>query len=624
MSALTSLNRKEEAGPRLGGRGDVTEIVLNQAKIVAPDLIRGPASPLAKIVLDLSAPFVLLDDARAHGAAPARLYRGPTEIVTTANPAEVKACLDRLRAATRDGRHAAGFLAYEAGHALEPALAPASAPDLPLLWFGLFDNYDEVDAAALLPDPASAWLGTATPRLTRPDYDSKLARILDLIAAGDIYQANLTFRADVPHAGHPLALYAGLRQRACAGYGGVIWTGEEWLLSASPELFFTLENDKLTARPMKGTARTPEAAAKLAEDEKQRAENLMIVDLLRNDLSRVASPGSVQVPRLFEIESYPTVHQMTSTVTARLADGRDAIDVITATFPCGSITGAPKIRAMEVIAEVEDDPRGAYCGSIGRIDAGGQGAAFNVAIRTLHLRDGRASIGLGSGIVADSRAGDEWAECMTKGAFIPSPSDAFDLIETMRFDPMDGLLRLREHFARLRASAHALGFVFDHHGVRNDLQAATFRLREPARVRVLLARSGAAAIHVAPIPDAPEGPVPVMLVQRDAAPADIRLLHKTTDRRVYPPRPPGAFEVVLRDADGCLTEGSFTNVFVLDAGGRLRTPPLSRGLLPGILRAELIERGEAYEDDISADDLDKNFFIGNSLRGLLPARLLRL
>ncbi|HTI31628.1 MAG TPA: aminodeoxychorismate synthase component I [Sphingomonas sp.] len=575
-------------------------------------------------MLDASAPFVLLDDARAHSTAPARLYSAPTQIIAASDVAEVRPCLDQIRTAAAGGKHAAGFLSYEAGQAFEPALAPARQLGLPLLWFGLFEGYEECAAETLLPHPASAWLGTAKPRLTRDEYDTKLARILELIEAGDIYQANLTFRADVPHVGHPLALYAGLRRRARAGYGGVVWTGEDWLLSSSPELFFTLEKGQLTARPMKGTARTSAAAAELAHDAKQRAENLMIVDLLRNDLSRVAVAGSVQVPRLFEIESYPTVHQMTSTVTAQLADGRDAVDVIAATFPCGSITGAPKIRAMEVIAEVEADARGAYCGSIGRIDAGGAGAAFNVAIRTLHLRDGRASVGLGSGIVADSHAGDEWAECMTKGAFIPSPPDAFDLIETMRFDPMEGLLRLRGHVARLRASADALGFRFDHHGVRNDLQAATFRLRQPSRVRVLLARSGAAAIHVSPLPEDPEGPVPVMIVPREAHPDDIRLCHKTSDRRVYPPRPPGAFEVILRDAAGCLTEGGFTNLFVPDAGGRLRTPPLARGLLPGILRAELIEEGRAYEDDIAADELDKNFFVGNSLRGLLPARRLRL
>ena len=375
---------------------------------------------------------------------------------------------------------------------------------------------------------------------------------------------------------------------------------------------------------MKGTARTAEAAAELAHDKKQRAENLMIVDLLRNDLSRVAMPGSVDVPRLFEIERYPTVHQMTSTVTAQLAEQHDAIDVAAALFPCGSITGAPKVRAMEIIAEIEDEPRGVYCGAIGRIDADGKGAAFNVAIRTLHLDpSGRATLGLGSGIVADSTPPDEWAECLAKGAFVASPP-AFDLIETMAFDSLDGLRNLDRHIARMRASADALGFAFDRHTVRNELQGATFRLRTLSRVRLLLARSGVAAIQVENAPKSPEGPVPVTVVASTADPRDIRLLHKTTDRRIYPARPPGAFEIVIVDAEGFLTEGSFTNLFVPDAEGRLRTPPLARGLLPGILRADLLADGRAYEADLTIADLRLPFFIGNSLRGLLPARLLSL
>ncbi|CAM3153346.1 putative branched-chain-amino-acid aminotransferase [Sphingomonas antarctica] len=577
-------------------------------------------------MLDTAAPFVLLDDARERGASPARLYQAPVEVIATRDVAKVRDCLERIREATKTGRHAAGFLTYEAGYVFEPSLGVPPIAGLPLLWFGVFDTYEEIAAEAvpaLLPDPASAWLGRPQPRITYADYDQKLARILELIAAGDIYQANLTFRADVPFVGDPLALYAGLRERSRAGYGGIVWTGADMLLSASPELFFTLEDGALRAKPMKGTARDRAAAARLATDEKQRAENLMIVDLLRNDLSRVAVPGSVAVPRLFEIESYPTVHQMTSTVTATLAPERDAVDVIAALFPCGSITGAPKIRAMEVIAEVEDEPRGAYCGSIGRIDAGGTGAAFNVAIRTLHVVGETATLGLGSGIVADSSAPDEWAECLAKGAFVASPP-AFDLIETMAFDPLDGIVHIKAHMERLASSAAVFGFKFDRHGVRNDLQAATFRLREPVRVRLILSRTGATSIQVTPLPDIPEGPVPVAIVARPTHARDIRLIHKTTDRRIYPRRPDGAFEIVMTDADGFLTEGSFTSLFVADATGRLRTPPLAHGLLPGILRADLLADGRAYEAELTASDLQNTFFVGNSLRGLLPARLLRL
>ncbi|MDO7841658.1 aminodeoxychorismate synthase component I [Sphingomonas immobilis] len=570
-------------------------------------------------------PFVLLDDARQGNA---RLYRDPVRIVSAATRAEVLPALAAIRAAQAEGLHAAGFLAYEAAPAFEPALADPPAIDLPLLWFGLFERFEEVDPAALLPDPAGAWIGAPHPAITRAEYDARLARVFDLIVAGDIYQANLTYRATVAWQGDPRAAYAQLRGRAQAGLGALVHTGADWLLSLSPELFFALEGGALTARPMKGTARRGSIpsedaarAAGLAADPKQRAENLMIVDLMRNDLARVAVPGSVAVPSLFEIESYPTVHQMVSTITAALEPERDAVDVLAALFPCGSITGAPKVRAMEVIAEVEQGPRGVYTGAIGRIDAGGD-AKFNVAIRTLHLRDGdpEARFGAGGGIVADSNAAEEWDEARAKGGFVATPGPGFDLIETMGFDPREGLLMLERHLARMKVSAAMFGFAFDRHATRNELQAATFRLREPRRIRLLLARSGAVAIEVTPCPAVPEGPVAVALAPLPVAAADFRLGHKTTDRAFYDRArtDSGAFEVLFTDADGFLTEGSFTNIFVA-SGDTLVTPPLSRGLLPGVLRAALIAEGRAVEGDLRPEDLDEGFFLGNALRGLFPA-----
>ncbi|MBA3895706.1 MAG: aminodeoxychorismate synthase component I [Sphingomonadaceae bacterium] len=576
-------------------------------------------------------PFVLFDDARAGGTA--RLYAGPVEIVATRRSGEVTAALDALRTATRGGLHAAGFLSYDAGHALEPRLPAREGDGLPLLWFGLFRDFAEVDAGALLPDPAGGWLGALVPAIDRTAYDARLAEVQALIAAGDIYQANLTFQASVAIAGDPFALYAGLRVRAKAGCGAIVWTGRDRLLSLSPELFFEFDEGRITTRPMKGTAlRDPDAqtdaaaAKRLAEDEKQRAENLMIVDLLRNDLSKVATPGSVETPELFAVESYPTVHQMTSTVTATLADGKDALDVLAALFPCGSITGAPKLRAMEVIDAVESAPRGAYTGAIGRIDAGAAGAAFNVAIRTLHLaaNGAHATMGLGSGIVADSKGDDEWVECLGKGDFVASPA-RFDLIETMAFDPHAGVARLEAHLARMKASAEALGFAFDRHAARNELQAATFRLREPAKVRLLLSCKGAMAIETRALPPQPADAVLVALAPLPVSPPDFRLRHKTSDRAFYDDaRHAGhAFEVIFEDASGRVTEGSFTHVFI-ERDGTLLTPPLSLGLLPGILRAELIAEGCASEADLTVADLAHGFLIGNAVRGLLPARLLRL
>jgi para-aminobenzoate synthetase / 4-amino-4-deoxychorismate lyase len=417
-----------------------------------------------------------------------------------------------------------------------------------------------------------------------------------------------------------------LRARAKAGYGGVIWTEEDWLLSLSPELFFALKGDKITTKPMKGTATRAAddgaAIEALRSDPKQRAENLMIVDLLRNDLSRVAAPGSVAVPELFHIESYPTVHQMTSTVTATLRDGLDATDILRAIYPCGSITGAPKIRAMEVIAEVESSPRGAYTGSIGRIDASGD-AAFNVAIRTLHLHagDSRATLGLGGGIVADSTEEAEWDECLAKGKFVGDPRH-FDLIETMRFDPEGGIALLDRHIDRIKSSADTFGFVFDRHGARNELQAATFRIDQPRRVRLLLAPSGRIAVEIGALHPTPVEPVDVAIVRRSVPRGDFRLSHKTSDRAFYREalETAGTFEVVLADDEGFLTEGCFTNLFV-KRGGKLLTPPLSRGLLPGVMRGELIDRDMAEEADLRAEDLVDGFFIGNASRGLLAAHL---
>jgi para-aminobenzoate synthetase/4-amino-4-deoxychorismate lyase len=346
----------------------------------------------------------------------------------------------------------------------------------------------------------------------------------------------------------------------------------------------------------------------------------MIVDLLRNDLSRLSRPGTVKVPELFAVETYPTVHQMTSTVVAGLEEGVGPVQVIRAIFPRGSVTGAPKVRAIEIIDGLEPGPRGPYTGSIGWLEPGGD-AAFNVAFRTLVLKDGAslARMGLGSGIVADSEAGDEWLECLAKGEFVATDR-SFDLIETMRFDPREGIFELERHLARMKRSAEAFGFAFDRHDARNELQAATFALREAGMLRLLLSRSGAVAIEVRALPEPQEDPVTVRLAPLPVEAEDFRLRHKTSDRRFYDQARSNAFETVFRDAHGFLTEGSFTSLFV-ERDGRLLTPPLARGLLPGILRETLIEQGRALEAELREDDLSQGFYIGNAVRGLIAARL---
>jgi para-aminobenzoate synthetase/4-amino-4-deoxychorismate lyase len=585
-------------------------------------------------------PLILLDDARADGsAAPARLYKDPVEIIEARTFQDLAPALERLAKAGQRGLHAAGYLSYEAGLALEDRLVERLPDDraCPLLWFGLFKDYsffEPEEILAQLPDPKGAWLGKLRPGLSRGEYDRAFAKVQDYIRAGDIYQANLTFRSYAAHAGHPLALYAAIRDRAKAGYGGAIFDGENWMLSFSPELFFAMKEGRITAKPMKGTAarvadEDADAVVRetLQSDPKQRAENLMIVDLLRNDLSRASAPGSVAVPELFQVESYPTIHQMTSTVTAQLADGLHAVDLLRQIYPCGSITGAPKIRAMEIIDELEKDQRGIYCGSIGRIDASGD-AAFNVAIRTFYINTDQEtlSIGLGSGIVADSVGGDEWRECLAKGRFAAVSDSvdstiAVDLIETMAFDPETGIVRLEAHLERMKASAAALEFEFDRHAARNTIQAITFHQDQPAKVRLMLSRSGAIAIELQPMPAPLAEPVQVTLTPMTAHPQDYRLHHKTSDRSIYaaPDIKNNAYPL-FHDADGYLTEGAIWNIFV-ERDGKLLTPPLSRGVLPGILRGQLIASGDAIEADLQVGDLDSGFYLGNSLRGLVKAKL---
>ena len=595
----------------------------------------------------MTAPFLLLDDARPDGASPARLYQNPREVVVARRVEDVLAALERIEALRRDGAQLAGYLAYEAGLALEPRLAPLAAQRSgaagPLVWFGAFESYRELartEVPAWLAEqsgPGAASVGPLDPQLSPGGYAKAFATLQGAIAAGDIYQANLTFRLAGSYRGDPLALYAAARPAAGAGYGGVLFDGTHWLLSFSPELFFAEREGAALVKPMKGTrSRGRDAAedaalkAELEASDKDRAENLMIVDLLRNDLSRVAVPGSVKVENAFAVESYPTVHQMVTTVRAQLNDGTSAVDMLRALFPCGSITGAPKIRAMELINAAERDARGPYCGAIGRIDASGD-AAFNVAIRTLRLtpqenQRGQAVLGVGSAIVADSEVHAEWRECLVKGGFVRFAAGGADLIETMRFTPDEGIALLELHLERIKASAAELGFAFDRHAVRNAIQALCFEAEAPAKVRLTISRGGAYCLELGTLPAPLAGPVPCAVLRLPVDSGDWRLRHKSSDRHFYETalqaaQAAGAGEALLLRDDGLLTEGSFTSLFV-ERDGQLLTPPAALGLLPGVLRRSLLGSGRAVEAKLTLDDLKDGFLIGNALRGLIPARLL--
>lgn len=592
--------------------------------------------------------FVLLDDSLGRGAG-SWLFEAPVEIVRCDRPEEAEAALSRIAEAGTRGLYGAGFLSYELGYLMEPKLAPLIPPDrqLPLIWFGLFDQPRALDPAA-----AGHWIEERSDgddfRLDdlrssagRPDYLAAVARVKDYIAAGDVYQINLTFKYLFGFAGDPLAFYASLRRRQRVAHGGVVATDDFRVLSLSPELFLQIRDGVAEARPMKGTAArgaSPEddtaLRAWLQGDEKSRAENLMIVDLLRNDLGRVAEIGSVRVTDLFTVESYPTLHQMTSGITARLRSGVGLAELARGLFPCGSITGAPKVRAMEIIRELEPEPRGVYTGAIGMVAPNGD-AVFNVAIRTVVLdADGHGEMGVGSGIVQDSDPGAEWEECRLKARFLTEQRASFDLIETLRWQRGQGYYLLRRHLDRLAESAAYFGYPCDRQEVRRRLaaEAEAFGGETAVRVRLLLDEDGRIGIEFRPMEmPGPETVLGFVIADRRVQSDDPFVYHKTTCRALYDGEferlraATGCAEVVFVNEHGELTEGSRTNLFV-ERDGVLLTPPVRCGLLNGTLRRELIESADpAVEErvlrprDLEAAD---RIFLGNSVRGLMPARRL--
>ena len=566
-------------------------------------------------------------------------FTAPERVLVARNGAEIKTALRQLEAANAAGLHAAGYLAYEAGFAFEERLAPHLPDDAPLLWLGLYGAPERLSAAeveqrlAAIAGHATGVALDITPRWDEARYATAFDRVKDLIAAGDTYQVNLTFKADFRLEGDPVALYRELVRKQAVAYGALINTGEQWILSRSPELFVSSRAGALAARPMKGTLMRGRTIAEdeagrlaLAADEKNRAENLMIVDLLRNDLGRIAEIGSVQVTDLFTVETYTTLHTMTSGITARRRPDVSTSDVLAKLFPCGSITGAPNLRAMEIIREVEGGPRGLYTGSIGHFASNGD-LTLNVAIRTAVIDNaGKGEIGIGGGIVADSVAGDEYREALLKMAFFTEPAQSVTLIETLLWQPDTGYTLLTRHLDRMAASAAYFALPYDRAAVLALLESQPFT--ENMRVRLTLDASGP-AITAVPLPPNPAIFCFAIAPERLDS-KSLWLLHKTTNRAFYDePRQQakatlGADEVLFLNERGELTEGSITNLFV-QRDGTLLTPPLSSGLLPGILRAELIATGKASEQLLTLDDLERSdaIWLGNSVRGLIRAEWIR-
>ncbi len=589
-------------------------------------------------------PGTWIDFTQPRAAGNPRLrgqWGAPARVLVAHHIDEVKPVLEAVHAAAEAGHWCVGHVRYEAAPAFDAALQ-VHAADGPLVWFEVHDGAPSAWPSAEAAGPAEA-SATWLPTLARPDFDAAIARIHQAIGDGELYQVNYTAPWTGTVTGEGAALFDALLRAQPGGYAACFTAGDEQVLSVSPELFFDWQvsaaGGSILARPMKGTAArgtTPAldvaAAERLRASPKERAENVMIVDLLRNDLSRIAEPHTVRVPELFHTQALPTVWQMTSDVQARTRTGLRLPDVFAALFPCGSVTGAPKVRAMQLIRELERQPRGIYCGAIGVVRPDGHGgiaATFNVPIRTVVMRGTQARCSIGSGITASAEAGAEWQEWLHKQAFLARASEPFEVLETLAL--VDGVYRHQaEHLARMAEAAQHFGYPWQPAAVHACLQAlAAQHGSGPWRVRLLLDRFGqprAEAFALQPTAT----PVRLHLATRPLAEAHGEWVRFKTTRRAhyaaFAPAPgSGIFDTVLFNAEGEITESTFGNLAMQMDDGRWLTPPLACGLLPGVGRAVALREGRVQEGIVRVQDLHRvrRWAFINSLRGWLDAELVQ-
>lgn len=628
------------------GKKNVPSSLFDREGLVSPVAVQWLARRTNSILLESG--FVDRENKHTY------LFIEPVEVVKASSLGQVERALRRVDEAVQSGHYVAGFLSYEAGYAFEKALETGVTLELPLVWFGVFRRpvvYDrlrrrvvqghkqikqiEKELERLRAEDDRMEL-SLTPSLSQEEYHAAISSIKNFILAGDTYQVNYTFKLKFPWLSSS-SLYCRLRNAQRVGYSAFLTLRGFNVLSFSPELFFRLDGSRITLKPMKGTAprgRTLEEDVALRKQlqasDKNRAENLMIVDMLRNDVGRIARTGSVRVARFFDIERYETVFQATSTIEARLRRGVTYAEVVRSLFPSGSVTGAPKIRTMQIIRELEKEPRRIYTGSIGFI-APRKKAVFSVAIRTavLDRKTGMGEMGVGSGIVHDSTIDEEYQECLLKSRFLAeSPSD-FALIETMRWEPGRGFLLQRLHARRLLRSTEYFGFPCDSKTLKSILKRYDARLRRESkrqvlRVRLTLRKDGTINFTHARLKPT-IGEQHVRLAEKRTDSSDRFLFHKTTHRRLYDEELEravlkGYFDVLFLNEKGELTEGARTNLVVRKQGDYL-TPPVSCGLLAGVYR-DFLFRSKKYAvkeciltpNDLKAAD---EVFVCNAVRGMV-------
>ncbi|MCQ9208129.1 MAG: aminodeoxychorismate synthase component I [Omnitrophica bacterium] len=603
--------------------------------------------------------FVFLETARCDKENRlSYVFLRPERVVSTFKIARIGDCFAELDKALKQGRYVAGFLSYEAGEAFEQKLRHKQSYDFPLLWFGVYKEpliYDHRRADFKISSAKSRALikriglnkkstrknyrlKNIRPSISQDSYIKAIAKIKDLIARGFTYQVNYTFKLKFSFWGSPNELYLNLRNNQAVSYSAMIKAGRYFILSFSPELFFRKKGQLILTRPMKGTAsrgkdlkEDKEIAQRLENCPKNRSENLMIVDLLRNDLGRISTTGSVRVPRLFNVERYQTIAQMTSDIESRLHSRYSAFDMFSHIFPSGSVTGAPKIKTMEIIKCLEKEPRNVYTGSIGFFSPERSGA-FNVAIRTILLdKPGKCGeMGVGSGIVYDSSAKSEYAECRLKADFLTKQSQDFQLIETLLWQAEGGYLLMDAHLARLENSAGYFGFVYN----KREILAALMKLgktfgKHNYKARLILDKNGKINLESSAL-KAPEGLKQKVCFSRKKTDSQNPFLyHKTTNRKTYDreyARAAGAgfYDIIFTNEKDQITEGAISNIFIRK-GGRLYTPPVKCGLLDGVYRRHMFSLGNypLKEKTLRKRDLltAEKIYLSNSVRGLVEVYL---
>ena len=553
-------------------------------------------------------------------------FTGASSVYIAKTNDDVAAVLDIIEAASAKGKYAVGYVSFEAASAFDSALVHHPSGSLPLAAFAIFDQAEET-LPGTMSEPLSELLDLA-PVIDESDFFESIQQIKAYLRSGDSYQVNFTHQLKGNTTASPPSIFSFLCRAQPSPYSAFIETDDYAICSVSPELFFEVNGASVRTEPMKGTrprGRFPEEDAGFRSDlvgsEKDRAENLMIVDMVRNDLGKIAIAGSVCAEELFSIKRFPTVWQQVSSISAKTDASLG--ELFSALFPCASVTGAPKARAMGIIRELETEARGVYTGAIGLVKPGRR-ARFSVAIRTLTLdkHNDIANYGVGGGIVWDSDPDEEWQESLTKAKILSFDRQSFRLLETMLYEPVSGVFLLNLHLDRLEASAHYFGFDIDVDSIRTRL--CSLQLLRRTKLRLLLGSDGDYELEEHPLSEV-KSMVMLKLASRPVNSHDIFLFHKTTCRDVY--------DEARNDVDHCddvilwnekkeLTETTIANLF-LEIDGELLTPPVECGLLAGTYRRYMLENGRVKEAVLRKSDLVNvsKIYVANSMRGLQEARL---